>query len=403
MIKKLTGLRVWLIRFLFGAALIVVYKTFDSLDNVLGGLGQLLGVLSPFFIGAIIAFFLYLPSHKIEKLISGRTRGFFARHARIFSVLAVYLAFFIIVAVALILFLPALYSNARDFLTELPGYINQAKEFIREYSRSLGDLTIVEQWLDSLTMTNIMGWLGLDNIGTYAKFAQDVVARLIDFTLGVVISVYILNDRKRILGGAKRVLSLALKNRNIERATQFLIKACHVLYSFFYGQALDALFVGVCSGVGLQIIGVPNAMVLGVVYGTLSLIPYFGAVLGIAIVAVFTFLSVGLGQFIIVMIFIVVLQQVDGNIINPKIIGKSIGIRPIWVIFGVTVGSGLFGIPGMLLGPPIMAIVQETVSDFIDSRPKKNESPPDTASEEGEGGLDGDQFNDEKSEEDEEE
>ncbi len=254
----------------------------------------------------------------------------------------------------------------------------------------------MENWLNSLPRTNILGWLSLDNIGTYAKFAQTFVTQMIDFILGVVISVYILSDRKRILSGARRVASLALKTRTIDRITKFLIKACHVLYSFFYGQALDALFVGVCSGVGLQIIGVPNAMVLGVVYGTLSLIPYFGAALGIAIVAVFTFLSADLGQFIIALVFIIVLQQVDGNIINPKIIGKSIGIRPIWVIFGVTVGSGLFGVPGMLLGPPIMAIVQETLSDFIAGRPEKAENPPDTASEEGEGGIDGDRFGEEK-------
>ena len=138
-----------------------------------------------------------------------------------------------------------------------------------------------------------------------------------------------------------------------------------------YGAILDALLVGAVVSIGLLIFRVPYAVLLGMILGVMNLVPYFGAITGSVIIALITLLTNGLPTAIGVVIYIVVAQQVDANIIQPRIVGDSVGLRPFYVLLSITFFGGLFGFWGVLLGPPLMAVLQMIVRDVYSRRNKK--------------------------------
>ncbi|MBC5788288.1 MULTISPECIES: AI-2E family transporter [Clostridiaceae] len=364
--KNKGSIRKWLELFIFAVAVIAVYKTFDDFSVITSTIGKILGVLSPFIYGGVIAFLLFLPAKKIEILLYKIKKPFFQKRARSISSIAALLLFLIILVVLLVIFLPSLYRNIYEFARSIPGYLNELYTFIKEH---FGDEIQIDHLIQTvnqyLTPSKILDFLSMNDWSSYIAGIQSVIGTLTNIGLGMILAIYLLIDRANIRKNFNRVLQLIFKERRAERVNDLLIRIGSVLNSFIYGQALDALFVGVASGVGFQLLGVKNAPILGLIYGLFSLIPYFGALFGVITVSIFTFLSGGLGQLIIAFIFITVLQQIDGNIVNPKIIGNSIGIKPLYVIFGVTLFGGLFGVVGMFLGPPLMAIMIELIDDFI--------------------------------------
>lgn len=364
-----TDWKVWLTRFVFGAALIAVYKTFDDFSGIASAFGTITSLLAPFFYGAVIAFLLYLPSRKLEGLIKKTNNKFLQKRARSISVLSALVLFIALLAVLLLLFIPGMYKNIVSFANSIPGYLNDAYNFITQYAEGADWLSnILKNIQSQLTFDNIMGWVQAADIGTYAKGITSFIGVVVNLFLGIILSIYMLIDRASIKRNLNRVVVLALKPRRAKNLGALLSRIADVLYSFLYGQALDALFVGIVTGIILAVIQVPNAAVLGLIYGLFSLIPYFGAMFGVLTVCLLTFLSGGFTKLILAFVLITILQWIDGNIINPKIIGNAIGIKPLYVIFGVTLFGGLFGIVGMLIGPPLMAIIIELVQEFVGDR-----------------------------------
>ena len=249
-----------------------------------------------------------------------------------------------------------MYKNIVSFANSIPGYLNDAYNFITQYAEGADWLSnILKNIQSQLTFDNIMGWVQAADIGTYAKGITSFIGVVVNLFLGIILSIYMLIDRASIKRNLNRVVVLALKPRRAKNLGALLSRIADVLYSFLYGQALDALFVGIVTGILLAVIQVPNAAVLGAMFGVLT-------------VCLLTFLSGGFTKLILAFVLITILQWIDGNIINPKIIGNAIGIKPLYVIFGVTLFGGLFGIVGMLIGPPLMAIIIELVQEFVGDR-----------------------------------
>ena len=156
-----------------------------------------------------------------------------------------------------------------------------------------------------------------------------------------------------------------------------------IFYKYLYGALLDALLVGVVVSIGLLVFRVPYAVLLGLLLGLMNLIPYFGAIIGGIGVVLCTLLTKNIYAAIGVAIYVVVIQQVDGNIIQPRIVGGSVGLRPIYVLLAITLFGGLFGFWGILLGVPLMAVLQMLVKDAIalrrlHTKPDSVTSPQDT-------------------------
>ena len=366
----------WAGWFLFAVAIIAVYKTFDNFTDILAGLQAILRLLRPFLYGLVIAFLLLPPAKKLEAQLQKLPYGWLQKRARGLSVLLALLAFLLLLTLVLFWFIPTLYQNLSTFILRLPAQLNQAYLYlVQQFDLEVWMQNLLKQITSKLDMNNILEWLGALNFASYAAGISSLLGQLVDFFLGIILSIYILSDRAAIRANLNRITRLFLSPVHTAELQVLLSRIGNILYSFLYGQATDALFVGVASWLGFWLLQIPNASMLGFFYGLFSLIPYFGAFIGVFTVCIFTLISGGLSKFIIALIFIMVLQQVDANIVNPRIIGNSIGIKPLYVIFGATFFGGLMGIPGMLLGPPIMAILAELLDRYLLTREAGMEVP----------------------------
>lgn len=362
-------LRKWIPPFLLGAALIILYKTVDNLSGVMGFFSTLTALLRPFVIGGIVAFLLYLPCSKLENFLGGRKLNLLKKRAHIIAVSTTVICFLVILFSVTWLFIPFIYTSVVSFIKQIPSLVDSA-------DKTFDSLVESNNWLvgfanidfeaikRALSVNNLIGWLGMDNVQLYTKGLQNVLSTILDVLLGLVIAVYILSDAERLGVGFKNTLTTFLPIKRVNGIFRISGRIGKTVYSFLYGQSLDALFVGSCCAIGFNVMFIPNATELAFIFGVSSLVPYFGAFIGTFICAVFTLISAGWVKALIALAFILVLQQIDGNIVNPRIIGNSLGIRPLAVIFGITVGGGFFGLAGMLLGAPCMAIFTQLFQEY---------------------------------------
>lgn len=368
----------WASLFLLGAALIVVYKTCDNLDTIWSFVGRVMDILSPFVIGFVLAFLLYGPSNRLEGLLKRKPIPFVSKHARPFAVGTVYVVLVALLVLVIVFAVPAIVTGLFDFVKTLPGYINNAREFIDEYSRDNGILAglNINERLDAMykgVMETING-ITLSDLTGYVQGVMGAVSSLVNAVMAFIISLYMLLSRESLVRALRSLLGLFIPQRVMTPLTDYTHKSFKIFYSFLYGQALDALIIGTILAIGMRIFGVPNAWMLGMMVGLMNMIPYFGAIIGGIFCVLITLLSAGPTTALLVAIYIVVMQQIDGNLLQPRIVGSSIGLKPIYVLLAITLGGGLFGFWGIFLGVPVMAVVQLLIKDFISYRTRvKNE------------------------------
>ena len=374
--KRTQSLGRWVWWFSLIAAAILFYKTSYNVTGFIGSINRFLAIFTPFIIAFFIAFVLYAPGNRLEKLLKKAKPQWVKRSARILSITACYLALFAVVGGLLVLFLPAIYNAAGQLIKSLPTYYT-------DLSARLADLTATGGWLDKLNLSEsfqsiydsaykmLLSLANTENILTVVKSALSVTSTLVDIVMAVIISIYMLADREMLLRGVKSLLGAFISDRPLAILSQYAHKAAAIFYGYLYGAVMDAAVVSVMMTVGLVIFGVPQAPLLGCMIGLLNFIPYFGAIIGGCAVALVTLLTKNIYTAIGVSIYILVMQQIDANIIQPRIVGQSVGLRPIYVLLAITVGGGLFGMWGILLGVPVMAVILILLQDFIHYRKRK--------------------------------
>ena len=199
-----------------------------------------------------------------------------------------------------------------------------------------------------------------------------VVGGVINFFIGLIFGVYILVGKERLSSQAKRILRAYLKERNVERIRKVIKTADETFSSFIVGQCTEAVILGTLCAVGMLIFDFPYAVMIGSFIGVTALIPIVGAYLG-ASVGAFMIVTVDPLKALLFIVFIIVLQQLEGNLIYPRVVGSSIGLPGIWVLAAVTVGGGLLGIGGMLLGVPLAATVYKLIRSDVNERNRRKE------------------------------
>ena len=381
--KRFKGVISWLSAFLFAVAVIAVYKTFDNFNSIWAFIGTLLDILSPFVVGFGIAFMLFAPSRYIEnKLLQSKNR-FLKRGARLIAVAVVYIALFLIIGALLVFALPALVRALIDFLRTLPGYYQTAMDWVEQFTKPGGLLENMDipGKLQEL-YDNVLSKINMDTITASLQGVISFTSSLLSVFMSFIISVYMLASRESLFRALRAVCGLFMKDKWMDNVSRYAHRAGEIFYKYLYSALIDACIIGVIVSVGLLIFGVPNAILLGMMVGFMNLIPYFGALIGGAGCAIIALLSGNVYTAIGVAVYILVMQQIDGNIIQPRIVGGGIGIKPIYVLLAITAGGGLFGFWGIVLGVPVMAIIQMLLSDYIQYRNRLKVEP--SPAEEGE-------------------
>lgn len=357
----------WIYWFSLGVSLIVIYKILDSFSAIGNWFSNLFSILSPFIVGIIIAYILYIPSKKLERAFSKIKLKFISKKARGLSVFIVYLFLLLILFFAFKFIVPLLIESFQDLVNNLQSYYVGIKNSIADLPEdSFLKSDAAMKALNDLTTFKIEDYISMDKLTQYAQGVISFASGIFDIFVAFIVSVYLLLERNEIVKFFKKFAESSFKKDTYKNVTRYFKQSNEIFCNFLIGQLSDAIVVGIMTSIAMSIMHVKYAVMLGIFIGVLNMIPYFGAIIAVAISIFITLLTGGLTQAIEMAAVVIILQQVDANIINPKIVGDSVKISPLLVIFAVTVGGAYFGVMGMFIAVPVAAIIKLLINDLIE-------------------------------------
>ena len=360
----------WLYWFTLIVAVVIIYKVLDNFTGIGLWLGNLLKVLSPFFMAILLAYLLYIPCRKIEKLYRKSKR--LKKRARGLSVATTYLLAILVIIIAVNILLPILSESVIELASNLPGYYDNAIKYIENLPEdSIINKEIVQNAINKLKEIDITKLLSLDNITMYVEKVVGIANGIFNVFVTIVVSIYILLERTEILKYVRRLNSSLFSEKRCNTIYRYFVKGNEIFFKYISSQVLDAIIVGIIMSIALSIMGVKYSILLGFLIGVFNLIPYFGAIFAVIIATIVTLFTGGFSQAIWVVIVLIILQQIDANVINPKITGDALEISRILIIFAVTVGGSYFGILGMFLGVPVVSVIKMMIDDYIERNENK--------------------------------
>lgn len=359
----------WLYWFIFAVAVITVYKTLDNFKDIANWIKGIIGVLMPFIVGILLAYLFYLPCKKIEKTYQKSKIKIVKKKSRALSILTVYLIVLIIIIIAMNFIIPTLATSITDLANNIVGYYNTT---IANFENIPEDSFLrkidINKIADILSNIKIEDFINFDTITQYAKGALGIANGILDFFISLIVSVYILLERTQILAFMKKLANAIFKEKTYKAIGKYFNNTNEIFFKFLSSQLLDGFIVGILTSIAMLILDVKYAILLGFLIGLSNLIPYFGAIIGVGVSIIITIFTGGIPKAIWLAIIVIILQQVDANIINPKIVGNSLQISPLLVIFAVTIGGAYFGILGMFLAVPVFTVLKVIIEDYIDYR-----------------------------------
>ena len=364
----------WLYWFLYAVAVIVVYKTLDNFTDITNWIKDFFGLLAPFIMAIIISYLFYIPCKKIEKMYNSQKYKFMQKHSRGLSVLTVYILALFVIIILINVILPIVSKSLIELASNLPDYYKNAIEFIGSLpENSLINKLNIKDIITNIQSIDISGMFSIDNMLNYVKGAIGIVRGLFNVFVTIMVSIYILMERNEIVGFLGKFSRSIFKKDTSQNLNYYFRKINEIFFTFISSQIFDGIIVGVILSITMLIMGVKYAVLLGFMIGLFNVIPYFGAIIATIIAIIITAFTGGPVQAIWMAVITIILQQIDANIINPKILGNSLSLSPILVIFSVTIGGAYFGILGMFLAVPIATAIKLVLNDFITLKESQKE------------------------------
>ncbi len=364
---------------------ILFYRVSSNTDNIapsiMAFVKGITSVLSPIFYGLLIAYLFNPIMDFFERYLlmwikptQKRQRTFI----RTTSILAVYLC---VVGTIIIMFrylIPQLANNLKELATMLPIYKRELTTTLTELQQGLNQNGIilpnelnVATLFDQFDLQKLLSTSAFDAINNLVTIimsqAITIASSLLNLVMGLVIAFYALMQKEAFAYASKRVTYSLLHKKRAEKVIAIFSEGHSVFIQFFVGKFIDSFIIGVIAFIGLYFMKNPYALLLAVIVGIFNMIPYFGPILG-AIPAVAITLFEGLPAALAVLVFIVILQQFDGLVLGPKILGDSIGLSPFWIISGIIIGGALWGPLGMFFASPIIAVTLTNINRIIDAK-----------------------------------
>ena len=366
----------WMYYFLLALAIIIVYKFLDNFTAIGQAIGKFFDVIAPFLTGGLLAYLLYIPASRIEKGFEKSKRKFIKKKARGISVLITYIIAILIIILLVNVILPVVIDSVIELVSNIQNYWNIVMEkwgALPEDSilKSQQAQDIIKALGESIQGTDYKQYISTERITGYIKSVIGVASGIFDVFVSVVVSVYILLQRGSIIRIFKKLTMAIFDEKICEKIGTYVDSTNRIFFKFISGQLIDGIIIGILVTIGMSIIGVKYAVLLGFMIGLFNIIPYFGAIVAVAISILITIITGGVSQTLIMAIVVIILQQIDSNIINPKIIGNSLEISPLLVIFAVTVGGAYWGVLGMFLAVPVVAVLKIIIDDWIEYKNQK--------------------------------
>lgn len=378
--------------FLTICASIVFYYFLFHGTNIKAALSGLTSVLMPFIDGLILAYLLTPVLNTLEKKIFFPLYNHFEvtigikekKRIRTFSIILTMLLFISIIYGFFSMVIPQIIKSIQSIILQFPVYISNLERWVQETLANnikvetfLTDLITkysgeMEIWLNQKVMPQVnvlIKEISLSVIGV-AKF-------LWNFILGFIISIYVLGSKELFAGQGKKIIYALFNEENANNFIQDVRFVDRTFGGFIIGKIIDSILIGILCFFGMTLIDFPYPALISVIVGITNVIPFFGPYLG-AIPSAILILMVNPAQTIYFLLFILVLQQFDGNVLGPKILGNSTGLSSFWVIFSITIFGGFFGILGMAVGVPTFAVIYAALKRYINKLLTKKKMPTDT-------------------------
>ncbi len=355
---------------------IIIYWGINNLNVIGSFMNKIIQIIFPFILGGALAFILNIPmsffERKLSKIKYGKKQLF--KNKKILRVISLILAIIVISIIFYIivnLVVPELLDVVELLIGNIPYYAEEISKFIENNTEHLKDLdnlmTNINFDTDSIK-NELMGIIsGL--LTSSISLVIGVIGVIINLFISIVFSIYILTGKEKLQMQCTRILKAYLKGKTAGKIIEIGKTANKIFRNFFTVQCLEATILGTLCILGMLILKIPYAVPIGVLVGVTALIPVVGAFLGIIIGSILI-VSVNPIKVITFVIFVLILQQVEGNVIYPKVVGNSVGLPGMWVLFAVTVGGSLFGIVGMLLGVPFVSVIYTVLKNDVDKRLK---------------------------------
>lgn len=354
---------------------IIAYWILNHYQIVLSLLSKLLSVLMPFIIGCMIAFVLNVLMIRIEKQLSKViVNPKLKILKRVLSILGSIALVVGVVAIIIILIIPELVSAIKVIALSLPEVIDNLQNWTDSHSIYLPQLENLINQIDVESLGNELSKFAKTEFSGVLDSTIDILAvivnGIVNFVLGLVFAIYILMSKETLKDQTKRLINAYLPSKVADNIFEVARLSRTTFSNFIIGQTVEAFILGALCTIGMIILGLPYAPMVGSLVGITAFIPIIGAFIGGAIGA-FMIFTVDYMQAFIFIIFLVILQQLEGDLIYPRVVGSTIGLPSIWVLFAVTVGGSLWGITGVLLGVPIVSVIYSLVKIQVKNREKR--------------------------------
>jgi len=374
---------------------IIAWFLISEFGVFLGWLGVAWIIITPFFYGFILAYILNMPCSALHRLLHKVRWKFFKRISRAIAIVITYVLFAGLIVLALWLIIPRVIESIEQFIHEMPEYyeaairfldnfqglefmgvyVNPEPDYYGYYPEAIFIITTeeIELWLQDVTQYLVHNF-SFDNVvsGITAAFGN-VFSVVFRGVLTFISSVFFLVEKEKIIGFTARMLA-AFTSTNVNNIILKYVRQLNVNFKqYIYTQTIDGMILGTLATLVLAfIIQSPYALILGLMLGIINYIPYFGSIFGSLIAVVVVAFTQGLGTAALAAVLLLILQQIDGNVIQPKLMGSSFKISPLLIIVSVTVGGALAGVLGMLAAIPIVAVLRDILLNIINYFEMKN-------------------------------
>lgn len=353
------------------AIIAIIFLMIANWGVVLAVIGKFLTILMPFILGFFFACFINPLVKRVHSLLNRIKPGKGAKIKKAFSVIISYVVVIGVITVLLIYIIPQIKAS----IGELGNTIQDGYQYMITHQKELnekipfiglgGGIEYIKEFAYKKIMSN-----GSEILPYVYHISSSLLTTSYNVLMGLVISIYIILDMKKLKRSARKVV-YALSPKKKEREVWETMKQCsHIFNGFLIGKMIDSLIIGILCLIAMSILKLPYALLLSLIVCITNMIPYFGPIIG-AIPGVMIYLFIDIRYAFIFALMILILQQFDGLYLGPKILGDQTGIKPLWVIFGITVGGAYFGVMGMFLGVPVVAVIMYLLQLFLDKKLKK--------------------------------
>ena len=357
-------------------ALAILFIT--RFEDVMAGAGKVYEVLLPFFAGAIVAYLLNLIMSRLERVyFPGSTNALVVKSRRLVCMILSLLIVGTVVTVVIVMISEQMVESVTALFQGITAAFNAISDFVQEFGLDTGFLAVfsndLSEW-EKIVSEAIEQVGGVDKVVSSAfTLTGALTSGVFDGFIALVFAIYLLMGKERVKAGAKTLGFTVLSEASYRKACHACDIANDSFSRFIIGQCLEASILGTLCTIGMSILGVPYAMTIGPLVGLFSLVPLVGAWIG-GIVGALMILPTSLEQALIFAVFLLILQQIEGNFIYPRVVGGSVGVSGIWVLLAVFVGGALFGVAGVLLGVPFVATVGRLLDEVWKREPEPDGS-----------------------------